>query len=223
MSARWGTSSQKLDCRPPDLEEPPRRTRAEGERHVSESLGRGDLRKCGELNSDAEFGTRSADRDERRFVERIGGSTADARGRSEFGTAGRSGGELSSVRLGLVKIEAVSFAEALKEIRRRFGDDVSIVHTRVIRRRGVLGVLGATGVEVYVTGRSEFEAWRGHADDRSLPPTRRLERRHGGGAWLGANPVVVLRRLDAPKRVRKRRLSSAPTLQMNRSGRPTDT
>ncbi len=171
LSARWGTSSQKLDCRPPDLEEPPRRTRAEGERHVSESLGRGDLRKRGELNSDAEFGTRSADRDERRFVERIGGSTADARGRSEFGTAGRSGGELSSDRLGLVKIEAVSFAEALKEIRRRFGDDVSIVHTRVIRRRGVLGVLGATGVEVYVTGRSEFEAWRGHADDRSLRET----------------------------------------------------
>ena len=170
-SARWGTSSQELDCRPPDLEEPRRRTRAEGERHVSESLGRGDLRKRGELSSDEEFGTRSADRDERRFVERIGGSTADTRGRSEFGTAGRTEGEFPSDRLGLVKIEAVSFAEALKEIRRRFGDDVSIVHTRVIRRKGMLGVLGATGVDVYVTGRSEFEAWRGHADDRSLRGT----------------------------------------------------
>ena len=69
--------------------------------------------------------------------------------------------------LGLVRIEAPSYAEALREIRGRYGDEVSIVHTRVIRRKGVLGVLGATGVEVYVTGRGEYEEWQ--RDSRPLP------------------------------------------------------
>ena len=66
-----------------------------------------------------------------------------------------------------MRIEAPSYAEALREIRGRYGDEVSIVHTRVIRRKGVLGVLGATGVEVYVTGRGEYEEWQ--RDSRPLP------------------------------------------------------
>jgi len=68
-----------------------------------------------------------------------------------------------------VRVEAASYAEALREIRSRFGDDVSIVHTRVIRRKGMLGVLGATGVEVYVTGRGEYEEWRGRGGAQEFP------------------------------------------------------
>lgn len=74
--------------------------------------------------------------------------------------------------MGLVRIESTSYSEALREIRERYGDDVRIVHTRVIRRKGLIGVLGATGVEVYVTGRGEYEDWRRHPAslDTVLPP-----------------------------------------------------
>ena len=82
--------------------------------------------------------------------------------------------------LGLVRVEAPTYAEALREIRQRFGDDVSIVHTRVIRRKGMLGVLGATGVEVYVTGRGEYEEWRRHPEAGGGRIPREASRRGEG-------------------------------------------
>lgn len=62
--------------------------------------------------------------------------------------------------MGLTRIEAPSYRDAMRQIDERFGRDVSVVHTRVIRRRGFMGLLGATGVEVYVTGKDEYLAWR---------------------------------------------------------------
>ena len=66
---------------------------------------------------------------------------------------------------GLIRVEAASYSEALRRIGERFGKDVSIVHTRVVRRKGVLGALGATGVEIYVTGKADYQAWRSASDD----------------------------------------------------------
>lgn len=67
---------------------------------------------------------------------------------------------------GLIRIEATSYREALRDIGDRFGSEYSIVHTRVIRRKGMKGLLGVTGVEVYVTNKSQYHAWREHS---SLP------------------------------------------------------
>ena len=70
-------------------------------------------------------------------------------------SSGSSGGSVSGSGpgQGLVRIEAASYREALDELRKRFGDSVQIVSTRRITRKGVMGVLGATGVEVYVLDR----------------------------------------------------------------------
>ncbi|MEM7168394.1 MAG: hypothetical protein AAF581_23305, partial [Planctomycetota bacterium] len=70
---------------------------------------------------------------------------------------------------GLIRIEAPSYREALREIGDRFGSDYSIVHTRVIRRKGMKGLLGVTGVEVYVTDKSQYNAWREHAVPGAAP------------------------------------------------------
>lgn len=68
---------------------------------------------------------------------------------------------------GLVRVEAASYEEALRKISNLYGDDVSIVHTRVVKRRGMLGALGAKGVQVYITGGSQYREWRdqGGAED----------------------------------------------------------
>ena len=73
--------------------------------------------------------------------------------------------ESGSDKLGLIRVEAPSYREALREISDRYGKDVSIVHTRVVKRKGMMGMLGATGVEVYVTGRAQYEEWRNEGID----------------------------------------------------------
>lgn len=68
--------------------------------------------------------------------------------------------ETGSGPVGLIRVEAASYREALREISSRYGDEVRIVHTRVVRRKGVKGLLGVTGVEVYVADRRQYDAWR---------------------------------------------------------------
>ena len=99
--------------------------------------------------------------------------------------------------LGLVRVEAPTYAEALREIRQRFGDDVSIVHTRVIRRKGMLGVLGATGVEVYVTGRGEYEEWRRHPGSNAHQVPRESTSRVSRDGVNPATPALGNGRSDA--------------------------
>ncbi|MEE8142641.1 MAG: hypothetical protein V3T77_06040, partial [Planctomycetota bacterium] len=87
---------------------------------------------------------------------------------------------------GLIRVEASSFREALEKIEERYGKDVSVVHTRVVRKKGMLGVLGGTGVEVYVTPRAHYEAWRGQGESARLavePP--------GPGPSLAALPSAT--------------------------------
>ena len=144
-------------------ESPPRddsRTRSVGdpsgpERERAGEVARGDDRADAARGGNPAFGARDASSPD---PARVSGAPRPPR-LSELGPAGPPSSN-SDDPLGLVRIEAPTYAEALREIRRRFGDDVSIVHTRVIRRKGMLGVLGATGVEVYVTGRGEYEEWR---------------------------------------------------------------
>ena len=62
--------------------------------------------------------------------------------------------------IGLVRIEAKNLEGALAVIRERFGDDAGVVHTRVLRRSGVRGLLGGTSVEVFVSDRESVDAWR---------------------------------------------------------------
>jgi len=51
----------------------------------------------------------------------------------------------------LTRVEAESYQEALRKIRRTLGDDAMIVGTRTLRRGGMLGLGGREVVEVYVT------------------------------------------------------------------------
>ncbi len=66
--------------------------------------------------------------------------------------------------LGLIRVEAGNYREALQKISERFGRDVSIISTRQVKRKGVMGVFGTTGVEVYVTTRARHEEF---LDDRA--------------------------------------------------------
>lgn len=77
--------------------------------------------------------------------------------------------------LGLTRIEAPSYRDALRKIDERFGREVSVVHTRVIRRKGLMGLFGMTGVEVYVTGREQYKAWRGQGPRSDRQPPRAPE------------------------------------------------
>ncbi len=82
--------------------------------------------------------------------------------------------------MGLIRIEAASYREALRQIGERFGTSVSIVSTRKIRRKGVLGMLGATGIEVYVTDLAKHQAFLEHRAERI-----RGDERGSGGAAAG--------------------------------------
>ncbi|MGE3164239.1 MAG: hypothetical protein AB7O52_05000 [Planctomycetota bacterium] len=75
--------------------------------------------------------------------------------------------------MGLTRIEAPNYRDAMRQINERYGHDVAIVHTRTLRARGVLGLLGVTGVEVFVTSTQQYQAWR---ERGSRAPTVKPER-----------------------------------------------
>lgn len=199
-----------------------------GVTRVTEGLGRGDRRDRGPSGDDAGGGDPPSS-------SSAGAPAAGSPSTPRFGGhRAASPPEISRVRggpsdgLGLVRVEAASYSEALREIRSRFGDDVSIVHTRVIRRKGMLGVLGATGVEVYVTGRGEYEEWRGRgaeppaqrAPPRPAPETLRALPTLPGAADEPSEVIAALERLS--RRIghvmAERAHSSAPPL-LGRSSR----
>ena len=69
---------------------------------------------------------------------------------------------------GLIRIEATSYRDALKQISDRFGKEASIVSTRRIRLRGLKGVLGSTGVEVYVARKEDHGNYLRHRAEQLL-------------------------------------------------------
>lgn len=101
--------------------------------------------------------------------------------------------------MGLTRIEAPSYREAMRQITERFGNDVAIVHTRTLRAKGVLGLLGVTGVEVFVTSSQQYQAWRdrnwrtpeGRPDVAARPRVRETGAGDGAiGPGSSARPVL---------------------------------
>jgi len=73
----------------------------------------------------------------------------------------------------LVSVQAGSYREALEKIHREFGPGFRIVHTRVARREGLIGMVGGRGVEVLLVpsedGASALEAKKREEPKPSRP------------------------------------------------------